>query len=187
MNATQIQNVKTAEILLSDRRGIYIPLHFAEGFKIGEGGWQGIDAEDLETIQEGPETEYYWEAWDSILNKAFFVDQNGLRWTLFQDGDLWVIPDMPVGWLGVGEMSGDIDALEAIADTLAEGRKHRLEGRIQRAAIFEASAESALNCADEYPADLLMTVWEGSLEDHPFLVEEWEQARTGQLETDEEF
>lgn len=183
--STPIQNAHTAEILLGDYRGVYIPQHFAEGFKIGEGGWQGIDADDLETLEEGPEAEYYWEAWDSVLNKAYFVDENGLKWTLMQDGDLWAIPDMPVGWLGVG----DVDALEAIADTLAEGRKHRLEGRIQLAAIHEASAASALWQLDELEGlqDLLLSVWECSTETHPFLVEEWEQARTGQLETDEEF
>ena len=77
------------EILLSDNRGIYIPQNFAEGFA----GWSGINIEDLETIEKGPETEYYWEAWDSVLNDAFYVDKEGHHWRLYQDGDLFAICD----------------------------------------------------------------------------------------------
>lgn len=176
MTTLSLSHVKTAEIILSDRRGVYIPQNFAEGFIIGEGGWQGIDQEDLECVKLGPYAEgndWYWEAWDSIMNNAYLIDSDGLKWTLFQDGDLYVVPDMPTGWIGVG----DIDALQAVAETLATGRKLRLEGKIQLAMIHEASAEDALNCADEFDADTLLSAWEGSMADDPFDLPEWQKAR----------
>lgn len=72
------------EILVSDHQGIYIPQVFAERFN-----WSGISIDDLKTIEEGPDAEYYWEAWDNILNDAFHNDKDGFTWRLYQDGDLF--------------------------------------------------------------------------------------------------
>lgn len=177
---TNMNFVRTADIILSDRRGVYIPQNFAKGFIIGADGWQGISSEDLECVKLGPyseENEWYWEAWESILNSAYLIDSDGLKWTLFQDGDLYAIPELPTGFLGVGEMGGDIILIDAVAETLALGRKHRLEGRIPLALIHEASAEEALRWADEFDADELLTVWEGSMEADPFDLPEWQKAR----------
>ena len=77
------------EILLSDSRGIYIPRDFAN-FDHSIGSW-GIkeDDEDLKILREGPEAEWYWEAWTEILDKASFTDSKGNTWRLYQDGDLF--------------------------------------------------------------------------------------------------
>lgn len=77
------------EILLGDNRGIYIPQNFADGFD----GWSGINIEDLEILEKGPEEECYWEAWDCVLRDAFYVDKEGHNWRLYQDGDLFAICD----------------------------------------------------------------------------------------------
>jgi len=75
------------ELLLSDSRGVFIPRDFCACFV----GWTNIDPKDAETCVAGPDQEWYWEAWDKILCDAFYEDQNGKRWTLHQDGDLFVV------------------------------------------------------------------------------------------------
>lgn len=80
-------------LLLGDHRGIYIPKDFAEGFDAEK--WGLTSAEDkvnLEVLREGPENEYYWEAWDSILAEAKSTDPlTGYEYTLEQDGDLFAV------------------------------------------------------------------------------------------------
>ena len=75
-------------LLLSDNRGIYIPRDFVTEFDINR--FQGIDDDDIDTCKN-PEDEWYWEAWDSILNNASYTDDEGNEYTLHQDGDLWLI------------------------------------------------------------------------------------------------
>lgn len=80
-------------LLLGDHRGVYIPKDFAEGFNAEK--WGLTSAEDkvnLEVLREGPENEYYWEAWDSILAEAKSTDPlTGYEYTLEQDGDLFAV------------------------------------------------------------------------------------------------
>ena len=42
-------------------------------------------------LENGPESEGYWDVWNSVLNKAFLIDYEGNRFTLYQDGDLWAL------------------------------------------------------------------------------------------------
>ena len=74
------------EILLSDSRGNYIPQHFCVDFDL----WlKDVEPEDIETCKAGPESEFYWDAWEQILKSAIFIDQNDNVWRLYQDGDLF--------------------------------------------------------------------------------------------------
>ena len=75
-------------ILVSDHNGIHIPRMFAERFD-----WSGADIDDLNLVSKGPDHEWYWEAWESILRDAFHVDREGHHWKLHQDGDLFAICD----------------------------------------------------------------------------------------------
>jgi hypothetical protein len=43
----------------------------------------------MATLREGPEAEWYWDAWESILTRAKHVDPDGNVWLLSQDGDLF--------------------------------------------------------------------------------------------------
>jgi hypothetical protein len=40
----------------------------------------------------GPDHEWYWEAWISIIDNAV-IESNGVRWRLHQEGDLWEVPE----------------------------------------------------------------------------------------------
>ena len=72
------------EILLSDSRGVYIPRDFALYCE----DMDGVSAEDMEILKAGPDAEWYWEAWDSVLSNAK-REINGKVWRLYQDGDLF--------------------------------------------------------------------------------------------------
>lgn len=71
-------------------RGVYIPQHFAES--VNRDFLSGVNVDDLATLESGPDAEWYWESWESVLDNARLTDSAGQIWTLYQDGDLWLIP-----------------------------------------------------------------------------------------------
>ena len=73
-------------LLVSDSAGIYVPLRFVTDMDLSQ--WSGINDEDVKILQAGPDAEWYWEAWDSVLGSAY-ATINGKVWRLSQDGDLW--------------------------------------------------------------------------------------------------
>lgn len=73
-------------LLVSDQHGIYVPKAFAERYDLSL--WSNIDPDDLRIIEEGPDAEFYWDAWNSILSSAEYR-HDGKVFRLYQDGDLW--------------------------------------------------------------------------------------------------
>ena len=84
-----IDNVTLCDIefLLSDARGLYIPANFIECFDSEK--WN-ISKEDKKEL-ENPDNEFYWETWETILNNSEFIDENGKKWNLYHEGDLYAI------------------------------------------------------------------------------------------------
>ena len=80
--------VNAIEILFDSARGVYIPQNFADECDLSK--FDGIDADDIEVIKQGPDHEWYWEAWNTIENNATYTE-NGHTWHLYQDGDLFLI------------------------------------------------------------------------------------------------
>jgi len=89
------------ELLLSDTRGIYIPRDFAQLFSDAFdypgrcSGWTYYDA--ILTLLEGPEVEYYWDAWQAVLDNARLIEDDSVF--LYQDGDLFMIPESDIEML----------------------------------------------------------------------------------------
>ena len=79
----------TIECIIDGSHGIYIPQVFAERFE----NWQGITEDDLAILLNSPAHRDYWEVWDSVLATASYKDDDGHTWTLFQDGDLFMVRD----------------------------------------------------------------------------------------------
>lgn len=82
-------------LILSDARGIFIPRDFLTD-DCNKIAWEhcnawGLNESNFEHWKEcvNPEHEWYWEAWDWVLNNAKFTDAEGNVYTLYQDGDLW--------------------------------------------------------------------------------------------------
>jgi len=74
-------------LLIDSRHGVYILSNFIKEFE----GWTGISDEDREILAAGPEHEWYWEAWDDVLDSARCVDKEGKEWCLHQEDDLFAI------------------------------------------------------------------------------------------------
>jgi hypothetical protein len=77
------------DLLLDGNRGIYIPKQFIDTYGVPE--WQGI-TEEQRQILSNTEHEDYWEVWEKILQDASIV-QDGVKYTLYQDGDLWLVAE----------------------------------------------------------------------------------------------
>ena len=75
------------QLLLSDARGVYIPRDFCQNFDLCQ--WH--TKKDYQDILSNPNNEFYWDYWDELLSNAYFVDELGNKWELYQDGDLWAI------------------------------------------------------------------------------------------------
>ena len=73
-------------LLLSDVRGVYIPRDFVDNFNLDK--WH-VDNKYMYLLSS-PDNERYWDYWDVLLCVAFFVDESGNKWGLYQDGDLWL-------------------------------------------------------------------------------------------------
>lgn len=82
--------MKAIELLLDSNRGIYLPQGFAADIDTSK--FDGIEADDLRTLQLGPDAEFYWDAWTAILDHAEYKS-DGNTWRLHQDGDLFMVCD----------------------------------------------------------------------------------------------
>jgi len=76
---------------LSDARGQYIPRDFANSFADRTKHVSGVTAEDWQTLEYGPDEEWYWETWDKVCSNAVVTDENGVRYQIHQDGDCWLV------------------------------------------------------------------------------------------------
>jgi hypothetical protein len=77
---------------LSDARGQYIPRDFARSFVDRDKHVSGVSAEDWQTLENGPDDEWYWEAWTSVCDNATVTDENGVEYSIWQEGDCWLVP-----------------------------------------------------------------------------------------------
>ena len=75
------------QLLLSDARGVYIPRDFCQNFDLDK--WH-VDQKYTHLLSS-PNNEWYWDYWDVVCSVAYFVDELGNKWELYQDGDLWAI------------------------------------------------------------------------------------------------
>ena len=82
-------NLENAELFLDSNRGVYIPRDFAESVR--HELVENVTAEQWDVLQAGPEHEWYWDCWNNVLNNAE-IDDGNRKFTLYQDGDLWIIP-----------------------------------------------------------------------------------------------
>lgn len=76
---------------LSDSRGIYIPRDFA--LSIDRVNVSGVSDEDWAILEAGPDHEYYWDTWADVEQNAVVTDEHGNKFTVYQNGDCWLIPE----------------------------------------------------------------------------------------------
>ncbi len=94
-NGTDSVSNDTIRLLLDCSRGIYIPAKFVECYDLREWGLDPADYTEL----SNPDNPGYWDAWDSLLREAKYIDANGLgdslpvTWTLHQDDSLFAVSE----------------------------------------------------------------------------------------------
>ncbi len=77
-------------LYLDEVSGIYIPQRFATETR--REAVEGVDAEDWEILEAGPDHELYWDVWQGVLDSAIIHD-GGVKYRLHQDGTCWLVPD----------------------------------------------------------------------------------------------
>lgn len=96
-------NLPESAILFADSaRGVYIPQHFAESVKREYVSGISIETLDLllidpnanyESEADRDKQEWYWHNWTYVMDNAIVTDpDSGIEYTLYQDGDLWLVP-----------------------------------------------------------------------------------------------
>ena len=90
----QWSDYRIDSLILSSARGIYIPRDFATDFGLCIKG--DSLADDLACLERGPDdNDWYWDAWDRVLDNAVLVDTDGREFTLLNgvDGDVFLLND----------------------------------------------------------------------------------------------
>jgi hypothetical protein len=79
-------------ILYADSaRGIYIPQYFAESIR--RDCVSGVTQEEWDILSGEPDSESYWDVWNDVECRAIVTaPDTGIRYRLYQDGDLWLVP-----------------------------------------------------------------------------------------------
>ena len=85
---------KKPEIMLwlDSARGVYIPRDFAQSFADRAKHVANVTADEWQTLENGPDDEWYWETWSGVEERATVTDENGFKYRIYQDGDCWLIP-----------------------------------------------------------------------------------------------
>ena len=73
------------QLIADNHWGTYIPQYVAESGILAAGG---IDAESVEILLSGPDHEWYWETWESVLNN--FRTESGEVLFLGECGDVFL-------------------------------------------------------------------------------------------------
>lgn len=80
-------------LFVDSHHGAYIPKVFVE--MINRDYWQPISDYDEKILMAGPDVDdscEYWEVWHKFIDGSqFLTDQDGHKWFLHQDGDVFLM------------------------------------------------------------------------------------------------
>lgn len=82
-------DLKNAILFADSARGIYIPQHFAES--VNREFVSGVTSDQWHILLN-PDNDDYWDVWHEVQNTAK-VTFKGKVYMLYQDGDLWLVPE----------------------------------------------------------------------------------------------
>ena len=78
-------------LYMDSNRGVYIPQQFANETK--RACVEHVTQEEWDVLEKGPDHEWYWDVWSDVEQNALLTDPDtGVKYTLHQDGDLWLVP-----------------------------------------------------------------------------------------------
>lgn len=79
--------METWNLLVDSNRGVFVAQSFAKTYTD-----HNIKADDLAILLEGPDNDDYFETWEDVLSYCELTDQDGNKFTLHHDCDLWAVP-----------------------------------------------------------------------------------------------
>lgn len=134
-------------LILSDARGVYIPRDFVtDNYKVAVDhckAWN-ITQEDAEILASGPDHEFYWETWDTVLSNAQYTDEEGNKYVLSQDGDLWAFC--------YERMTEEEKSNFGMDDPMENGKRYCAENSISECKAEIDRLLTVLNMHDNTPA-----------------------------------
>ena len=77
-------------LILNDAHGINLPRVFTK--RVARERVANVSDEDWAILQAGPDHSEYWDAWQEVCDNAVLTDDNGAKYTVYQEGDCWLIP-----------------------------------------------------------------------------------------------
>jgi hypothetical protein len=81
------------EILIDSAHGIYIPQYFAEAYGTPDNFYNwGEIKEDIDILLSGPDNEFYWDAYEDLINNAKLKTTDNKESYLYTHEDLWAVP-----------------------------------------------------------------------------------------------
>ena len=83
-----MKQLQAINLLLSNCRGVKIPQDFYNNFDLEK--WHIKKSYFLNNLNK-VHSENYWRAWEEVLNNAYYLDDDGNKFVLYQDGDLFGI------------------------------------------------------------------------------------------------
>lgn len=86
---------KEPELLVNSAHGVYIAQIFCEKYSTYITNMNKVK-ENFDTCLLGPDNEFYFEAWEILLNNVEFTNDRKEKCTIgniTDDGDLWAIPE----------------------------------------------------------------------------------------------
>mgnify|MGYP003404419484 FL=1 len=95
MKQDKTTTVKEPELLVNDSHGIYVMQSFCKAYAAYITNMDEVK-EDFDICLEGPDNEFYYDSWDSLLNNVKFTNDAGEPYyigNLGEGGDLWAIPE----------------------------------------------------------------------------------------------
>lgn len=91
-------DLSDAILFVDSSAGIYVPQRFARELCRDRVALTGLDPDVIEdclaACRLGPDaTDFYWESFDRLWDWLEITDKaTGKRYTLYLDGDLWLVP-----------------------------------------------------------------------------------------------
>lgn len=82
---------ESAILFADSARGVFIPQFFAESIR--REYVTGVSCEEYEILEFGPEHEFYFDVWHEVESRAIIESPEHGKMYLYQDGDLWLVPE----------------------------------------------------------------------------------------------
>ena len=79
-------------LFMDSARGQFIPQAFAKAWADRSVSVANVSDDDWAALEAGPDHSEYCDAWVEVCDSAIVTDINGVKYTVYQDGDLWLIP-----------------------------------------------------------------------------------------------